>query len=366
MAAAWTFVAIASCNDDSERAIPVLDQDSSNANVVVKVGQCSGILLTPRIALTASHCIRGAERPAGPMAEPCSGDSIPYVSVGPDWLSPYAVFETKQAVTKMTGCQPTNRYGDDLAVVYLSGTVVASARTNASWNVPRIVRPSLVFPPKRGDHYEPVPIFSGYSPWNDDYTKWSFPKRRVQSLVHSDIEYGSKDTGTYIQFELRSGYGLHAGDSGGPVFVERPDGSRDPIAVATMVRGSDSFATDLTGANNRAWLLDHVTERGVAAMTERGELSAECAHSPSWLARHGKTLDDWWGELDYSGPCDARQDHDCDGWWDHADVAASNHDDCSRLSDPEQIDTGNGEGGAACDADGSASAMSKVSDPKVP
>ena len=37
----------------------------------------------------------------------------------------------------------------------------------------------------------------------------------------------------------------------------------------------------------------------------------------------------WFGEVDYTGPCDPARDFDCDGWFDA-------HDDCPGTFDPDQ------------------------------
>lgn len=336
------------CGDDFEQFPAVVDEDSANANVVVKVGSCTGTLVTPRIVLTASHCIRGSQNPAAPGSVPCDGESNPYVSIGRRWMSPDAVFETGATKTKIETCQPPNKFGDDVALVYLTSSVAPRIPGSASWNVPRIVRPSLTLPPRKNGRFVTTPSFSGYSPWNDDYTGWAFSMRRVQPLVNLASSHESNGAGTYFKFELPDGNGVRAGDSGGPIFVVRPDRSRDVFAIVTMKSGDECFAADVTAEDNRAWILSHVTEGAMIAMVERGEMPKEWAHTPDWLARHGKTLDDWWGELDYSGPCDLVRDDDCDGFWDRSRGDVPIHDDCPDDADPEQQDTDDDGIGDAC------------------
>jgi len=327
------------------------DVDTPEANVVVKVGQCTGTLITPRVVLTASHCVNGAEKPAGPGAVPCSSDPAPDVSIGPAWLSPEAVLESIASVTKVTGCQPTDKSGEDLALVYLIEPV-APSDASGSWSVPRIVRPSLVPPPSKDESFEgdETAFFSGYSPWDDAYKTWVFSTRRIQPLANIRVEHATGNGGAHFYFDLPSG--VHAGDSGGPMFFERPDGSRDPIGVLSQARGITCYLTDITWSPNKEWLVDHVTERGVNAMAIAGVLPPYVVHTPKWLESHGKTLDDWWGELDYSGPCDTVHDTDCDGWWDQPDETHPKHDNCVETPDPSQTDSDDDGVGDGCTAAG--------------
>src|SRR5690606_27498425 len=66
----------------------------------------------------------------------------------------------------------------------------------------------------------------------------------------------------------------------------------------------------------------------------------------------------WWGELDYSGPCDPELDADCDGWW---DAGPAVHDNCppalcgedvEACANPDQADWDDHGIGDACAAPG--------------
>lgn len=339
---------LSTCGDESTKYRAIMDYDTADANVVVKVGQCTGTLVTPRIVMTASHCIRGAEKPAGPDSTSCAGDSTPYVSIGRSWLSPIAVFESAGSVTKVETCQPLDRDGEDLALVYLTKPVVSTYFSDNEDSVPRVVRPSLVTPKRDNDHFDGIVDFAGFSPWDDDYRTILFTTRRLQPLMNIRVSHENRNGGAFFSLELPEGSGVRAGDSGGPMFLWRPDGSRDPMGVLSQSRGHTAYLSDVAWPGNKKWILAHVTERGIADMTDQRLLPASMAHTQAWLARHGKTPDDWWGELDYSGPCDHIRDQDCDGWWDHGDDAHPVHDDCLDVADPLQQDLEDDGQGDAC------------------
>jgi hypothetical protein len=124
----------------------------------------------------------------------------------------------------------------------------------------------------------------------------------------------------------RSGAGtVNHGDSGGPLYVLRPDRTRDVIGVAVGQRYPDvvdcnlkacDVWTDITRGAPNAWLHNQVIDH---------------TRSPAWLAKHGHS-EIWEGEVDYTGPCQASRDQDCDHWYDE-------HDYCPAFYNPFQFET---------------------------
>jgi hypothetical protein len=94
-----------------------------------------------------------------------------------------------------------------------------------------------------------------------------------------------------------------------------------------------------TSGTNRDWLLGNVLESNVPA---------QLRHTALWLSSHGKTTSAWWGELDYSGPCQPDVDRDCDGWWDHGVVPSLIHDNCAYVANPDQLDSNDNGVGDVC------------------
>ena len=130
--------ALPACEGEPPKAAPVAstrtaalyggseDPNTPEANVVVKLkgtyGECTGTLITPQIVLTASHCIHGSYNPAGGGNE-CEGTGpSPRVLLGS--LPIDADLPSVFVATKVAGCQPSDRYGEDLALVYLTQPVV--------------------------------------------------------------------------------------------------------------------------------------------------------------------------------------------------------------------------------------------------
>lgn len=127
---------------------------------------------------------------------------------------------------------------------------------------------------------------------------------------------------------------VNKGDSGGPLFRLRGDGTRDPVGIVA----AGGIDTDVPP--NFVDVFADITRSEVAQWLDTN--AKEAGRSDRWLSRHGKR-GMWFGEVDYTGPCDAGRDRDCDHWYDE-------HDNCSAIYNPDQDDANDDGIGDACDA----------------
>jgi hypothetical protein len=137
-----------------------------------------------------------------------------------------------------------------------------------------------------------------------------------------------ESAGGYLWKRDGSDVGVCFGDSGGPLFRERADASREVLGVLSLLwydgdshRAIAAAWADLTREPLRSWLLANVRDDAQAG-----------GHSAAWRAAHGKDADFWYGEVDYTGACDTARDPDCDHWY-------SEHDDQPDVYDPDQAET---------------------------
>ncbi len=320
------------------------DDDTPQANVVVAMS-CTGTLITPRIALTASHCIWGAE-----SNNNCNASAIaPNVTValiGNDGSGVGQTFRphpAKKYAARIEHCFGTGdeSKAQDIAVVYLEEPIIESSMLNRSSShlaVPQVVRPRLL-PPSEVDGSYPELGVAGFG---------GVSKFKRQFLHVRNGHFDVNNVGDDYQWEYDDDHGWDAerGDSGGPLFLPGSNGNREVIGVLNghgwdIWQGRHIVWADITRGPNKTWLLEHVKE---------GSIASDLRHSAPWLARHGKTEQDWWGELDYSGPCDHHHDGDCDGWWDHnADAEHPLHDNCPVTPNPNQEDSDDDGVGDLCD-----------------
>jgi hypothetical protein len=298
--------------------------------------ECTGTLITPTAVLTSKHCVTGSSGGLfGTDVNPIDWSRGVGVWIGNEKL------RTKRYAARWTNFYganaptTTNQAGQDLAILWLDTPVLEDAK---------IVRPSLVPPVSItqpdyiGGTYQRIGLSGWAAVTVNGSTFQSF--RQVAYFPSLDVGHSANfpssiggQTPGQVWIRQETAAELRRGDSGGPLFVLRQDGGRDVIGVASQ-RGFVSFA-DCNGGTCNIWT--DIT-RGEPARWLRSVMT-DTSRTPSWKAKHPGYL--WKGEVDYTGPCQASVDYDCDHWYNWSD-------NCILGSNPAQIDSNDDGLGDGC------------------
>ncbi len=137
------------------------------------------------------------------------------------------------------------------------------------------------------------------------------------------------------------GFVVQDGDSGGPLFTKRPDGSRDVFGITQGFQDNSNNQlvnsgvwVDITTSDAKAWIVANASDPNRRQST-----------NPTWYAQHPlpQGQPEWWlGDVEYTGLCNVSNDADCDHWTDE-------HDNCPFAFNPDQADNDDNGVGDVCE-----------------
>ncbi len=292
------------------------DPNTLEANAVVSIGGCTATMITPRILVTAAHCVSESDRPTTYFGND-------YTAFSPQVGSVRVVTYPGYNKNVESAPHPAEL---DVALVFLERPVFDQAK---------IRRPTFQAPTN------PNAVNIGISGWSkcgrDIDVSDSVNTKRQAAIWQNgvfqsptgpsplNLERQNNSPGT-LWYRGGDDVGVCFGDSGGPIFISHTDGTREVIGVTSLVwfysdpprYAVASAWADLTNPQIASWITSQVLD------------SANGGHSAAWLTAHGKTASTfWYGEADYTGACQTAQDPDCDYWY-------SSHDDQPNVYNPEQ------------------------------
>src|SRR5262249_50938897 len=201
---------------------------------------------------------------------------------------------------------------NDIAVIFLDPPGTLGEVPGPALDYPQIVHPSLVSPcptsgcgDADGGRYSPSFGMSGWAPQDAQ------PFRQVAFDSEFNHFPGLPDDRGQYWTHAQGSIHTNPGDSGGPLFVRRPDPKRPGEFYRDVIGVLSGYQHRIFGHDYDLWV--DIT-RGAIADFLRNALADPIPRGPNWRAKHPGLV--WYGDVDYYGPCQKAADADCDHIYD--------------------------------------------------
>ena len=316
------------------------DVDTPEANAVVRLTSntgklCTGTLITPRLVLTALHCVRDREVIGEDPVPVCTDvKGIDRVTSGMSWnaLSPgtdpkvlarigppgtgmqASVIRSLTAITTCISQPPIGNPEKDIALLQLDRPILG------------VKSADMELYSTRPDTFT-LGSGGGLAGWGNDGNDQPALRRKRMDVPNVPFEHDPGFDGFATIDGNPPGDDVNFGDSGGPLYRTLPDGRRKVLGV-------------LSGFSVGTWWADIGTTAASDWISSNMLSETWVHHTALWYLSHRKdpaTMK--FGEASYDGQCQRDIDYDCDLW-------TNDVDNCPATYNPDQAEVDDSQPGS--------------------
>lgn len=316
------------------------DVDTPEANAVVRLTSitgklCTGTLITPRLVLTALHCVRDFEVIGENPASECTDiKGIDRATSGMSWNPPSP--GTDPTLLARIGGPNTGMQANVIRKLTTITTCISQppiGNPEKDIALLQLDRPILGVKSAEMELYSSRPdtftlgAGGGLAGWGSDGNDEPVLRRKRMDVPDVPFEHDPGFDGFATIDGNPPGEDVNNGDSGGPLYRTLPDGRRKVLGV-------------LSGRSIGTWWADIGTTAASDWISSNMLSETWVHHSALWYLSHRKdpaTMK--FGEASYDGQCQRDIDYDCDLW-------TNDVDNCPATYNPDQAEVDDSQPGS--------------------